>query len=206
MAVDYNIKPSARLSLLMFRFDSPIARISSSLVLYRVLRSDFHFGEEIVIVLLSGENYDTWWYRTPSFFVTMQGVTPLLSWISCAADNGRFWNIHRTHPIWVHAITISSQKWKNHWEGPGIAHDEFMRAIWRSIRNMNKDGRADGVRRLLNIWQNLIKEATLLKLCKCCTLWIKPCQKYRIVANTFYSILVYIYILHSNFFVQNSVL
>ena len=27
-------------------------------------------------------NYDTWWYRTPSFFMTMQGVMPLfLSWI-----------------------------------------------------------------------------------------------------------------------------
>ena len=39
-------------------------------------------------------------YRTPSFFMTMQGVTPLLlPWISCATDNGGFWNIHRTHPI-----------------------------------------------------------------------------------------------------------
>ena len=25
----------------------------------------------------SGENDDTWWYRTPSFFITMQTVTPL---------------------------------------------------------------------------------------------------------------------------------
>ena len=141
MAVDYNIKPSARLSLLMFRFDSPIARISSSLVLYRVLRSDFHFGEEIVIVLLSGENYDTWWYRTPSFFVTMQGVTPLLSWISCAADNGRFWNIHRTHPIWVHAITIAPPKWKNNCEGPGITQEMNLSMLhggqYRISTNMN---------------------------------------------------------------------
>ena len=29
--------------------------------------------------------------------------------------------------------------------------DELIRAIGRSIRNINKDGRADGVRRLLNI-------------------------------------------------------
>ena len=28
----------------------------------------------------------------------MQGLTPLLSQTSCAAGNGRFWNIHRTHP------------------------------------------------------------------------------------------------------------
>ena len=41
----------------------------------------------------------------------IQGVAPLLlSRTSCIAGNGRFWNIHRTHPIWVHAITISSPK------------------------------------------------------------------------------------------------
>ena len=44
----------------------------------------------------SGENDDTWWYTTPSFFMTRQGVTPLLSQNSCAAGNGRFWNIHLT--------------------------------------------------------------------------------------------------------------
>ena len=38
--------------------------------------------------------------RTPSFFITLQGVTLLLlSQISCAAGNGRFWNIHHTHLI-----------------------------------------------------------------------------------------------------------
>ncbi|KAJ4426343.1 hypothetical protein ANN_27157 [Periplaneta americana] len=35
--------------------------------------------------------------------------------------------------------------------------DELIRAIGRSIRNTNKDGRADGVRRLPNIWQKLDK-------------------------------------------------
>ena len=40
------------------------------------------------------------WYRIPSFFMTMQVDTPLLlSRTSCAAGNGRFWNIHHTHPI-----------------------------------------------------------------------------------------------------------
>ena len=71
----------------------------------------------------SGENDATWWYRTTSFFMTMQGVTPLLSRTSCASGNGRFWNIHRTHPIWLHAITISSPKWKNHCEGPGTTQE-----------------------------------------------------------------------------------
>ena len=42
----------------------------------------------------SGENDDTWLYRT------LQGVTPLLlSRTSCPASNGRFWSIHRTHPM-----------------------------------------------------------------------------------------------------------
>ena len=67
----------------------------------------------------SGENDDTWWYRIPSFFMTMQGVTPLLlSRTSCAIDNRKFWNIYSTHLIWVHGITISLPKWKNHCEGP----------------------------------------------------------------------------------------
>ncbi|KAJ4434037.1 hypothetical protein ANN_16356 [Periplaneta americana] len=36
--------------------------------------------------------------------------------------------------------------------------DELIRAIGRSIRNINKDGRADGVRRLPNIWQKVINK------------------------------------------------
>ena len=42
--------------------------------------------------------------------------------------------------------------------------DELIRAIRRSVRNINKDGRADGVRRLPNIWQKVIN-----KVHKCCT-------------------------------------
>ena len=66
----------------------------------------------------SGENDDIWWYRTSSFLMTMQAGTPLLlSRTSCAAGNGRFCNIHCTHPIWIHAITIFSPKRNNHCEG-----------------------------------------------------------------------------------------
>ena len=36
--------------------------------------------------------------------------------------------------------------------------DEFIRAIGRSIRNINKDGLADGVRRLPNIWRKVINK------------------------------------------------
>ena len=34
--------------------------------------------------------------------------------------------------------------------------DELIRDIGRSIQNINKDGRADGVRRLPNIWLKVI--------------------------------------------------
>ena len=35
---------------------------------------------------------------------------------------------------------------------------ELIRAIGRSIQNINKNGRADGVRRLPNIWQKVINK------------------------------------------------
>ena len=46
--------------------------------------------------------------------------------------------------------------------------DELIRAIERTIRNINKDGRADGERRLKNIWQKALnKGATILKVHTC---------------------------------------
>ena len=36
--------------------------------------------------------------------------------------------------------------------------DELIRAIGRSIRNINKDGRVDGLRRLPYIWQKVINK------------------------------------------------
>ena len=127
-------------------------------------------------------NYRKTWRHTCSWrkrrhlvihgpIITTQGVTPLLSRNSCTASNGRFWNIHRTHLIWVHAIAISSQKWKSHYVGPGTTtRDELIRAIGRSIKNNNKGGRADGVWRFPNIWQKVIsKKATVLKVQKCFT-------------------------------------
>ena len=38
--------------------------------------------------------------------------------------------------------------------------DELIPAKGWSIRNMNKDGRADGVRRLPNIWQKVINKGS----------------------------------------------
>ncbi|KAJ4441771.1 hypothetical protein ANN_11629 [Periplaneta americana] len=55
--------------------------------------------------------------------------------------------------------------------------DELIRAIGRSIRNINKDGRADGVRRLPNIWQK--SGVQHRKLPSICSYWIegKPRKK-----------------------------
>ena len=55
--------------------------------------------------------------------------------------------------------------------------DELICAMGWSIRNINKDGRADGEWRLPNIWQTVINkgEVTLLSVVP---LWIKPSQKY----------------------------
>ena len=39
--------------------------------------------------------------------------------------------------------------------------DELIRAIGRSVRNINKYGRADDVRRFLNIWQKVINRARI---------------------------------------------
>ena len=48
--------------------------------------------------------------------------------------------------------------------------DELNNVIGWSIRNINKDGRADGVQRLPNIRQKVInKAATILIVRKCCT-------------------------------------
>ena len=40
-----------------------------------------------------------------------------------AAGNGRLWNIHRTHPTRIHAITISLPEWNNHRDGPGTTQE-----------------------------------------------------------------------------------
>ena len=39
--------------------------------------------------------------------------------------------------------------------------DELFSAKGRSIQNINKDGRADGIRRLANIWQKVIRGGRL---------------------------------------------
>ena len=115
--------------------------------------------------------------------MTMQSVTPLLSRTSCAAGNGRFWNIHPTYPMSscdydLFAKVKEPLRWARyntrdeHYLGP-------IRAIGRSIWNINKYGSTDGVRDFPNIWQKVInKGVTILKYINVVPLRIKPCQKY----------------------------
>ena len=83
-----------------------------------VFKPNNNFSEEIIIA----------WIQEKT--ITFAGTEPHLFY-----DNGRshtasvtvllrrwkweIWNIHRTHPMWVHAITITSPTWKNHCEAPG---------------------------------------------------------------------------------------
>ena len=98
----------------------------------------------------------------------MQGVTPrLLSLTSCAlADSGTSTVLTRYESLRLYLCqrerTLRGTRYNT--------RDELIRAIGRSIQNINKDGRADGVRRLPNIWLKVIsKMVTILKVHKCCT-------------------------------------
>ena len=86
--------------------------------------------------------------QNPSFFMIMQGVTPLLlSQTSCTAGTSTVLTQCesmrlRSRSARQNEITLRGTRYNT--------RDELVRAIRRSIRNINKDGRADDVRRLLN--------------------------------------------------------
>ena len=99
---------------------------------------------------------------TESHHSSWQGVTPLLlPRTSCAAGNGRFRNIHRTHPMSPCDYDLFA-KVKDPLRGTRYNTIDELRAIGRAIRNINKDGRADSVRRLPNIWQKVINKGRWL--------------------------------------------
>ena len=77
----------------------------------------------------------------------MQEVTPLLR----AAGNARFWNMQHTHPMSPRDYDISDQVKEPLGGTRCNTRDELSRAIGRSIRNIIKNGRADGVLRLPNV-------------------------------------------------------
>jgi hypothetical protein len=48
------------------------------------------------------------------------------------------------------------------------AREEIIGAVWRSLLDINRSGRADGVRRLPQIWQKVVNMGAItLKECEC---------------------------------------
>ena len=118
----------------------------------------------------SGEHDDTWWCRTPSFFMTMQGVTPLLlSWISCAAGNGRFWNIHRTRPIWSMRLRSLHQSERTTARDPV----QYKRWTYPCYKAVNREHQQRWTRWWCTRHSKHLaggdKWGTILKVRKCCT-------------------------------------
>ena len=71
----------------------------------------------------SGENDDTWCYRTPSFFMTMQGITPLLSRTLCTlamGDSETCTVLNRYESMRLRSLRQSE---KNYCEGSGTTLD-----------------------------------------------------------------------------------
>ena len=120
--------PSTRPYLLIFRIVGP--RISSSLVLSRILCSGSFNLEK------TSQSHE---FRRKRRHLMVQNSISLhenaTSHTTVVMDllrrcNMRFWNIHRTYPIWVHVITISSPNWKTHCEGPGTAQEISLSVLY----------------------------------------------------------------------------
>ena len=96
----------------------------------------------------------------------------LLSRTSCAVGNGRFCNIHRTHPMSSCNYDLFA-KVKEPLRGTQYkTRDELIRTTGLSIGNINKEGRTDNILRVRNIWRRVISKGGDYiedKLHKCCT-------------------------------------
>ena len=78
-------------------------------------------------------DYDTW-NRTPPLFTTMLGVTSLL--LLSTSCNGRFWNSHHTHPIWVHVRSLR-QRVRTAERDP-IQHKRWTYLYYRAVYTENQ--------------------------------------------------------------------
>ena len=124
-----------------------------------------------------------------------------LSWTSCTAGNGKYWNMQCTHPNVSPCDYDLLSKVKEPLRGTQYnTTDEIVGAIGRANRNINKDGCAGGVQRRPNIWQKVIYTGggeLYWRYINVVYLWIKPCQQYRTVGIAFYLILVFYFITRS---------
>ena len=115
---------------------------------------------------------DTCWYWAPSFFMTMQGVTPLLlSWISCVDGSGRFWNNHRTHPMSPCDYYLFANV-KVPLRGDPIQHKRLTYPYCSAVNTEHQQRWTRWwLRRLPKISQKVVNKggATILKIHKCRT-------------------------------------
>ena len=95
--------PSSRPSLLMFRIDLQCCTGALAVVLSLLRRDRNRSALRRKRRTCGTEPHHSLWQCKESYL--------LLSRTSFAAGNRRFCNIHLSHPIWLHAITISSPKW-----------------------------------------------------------------------------------------------
>ena len=129
----------------------------------------------------SGENDDTRWYRTLTFFMTLQEVTPYCHGPFAPLvmrDTETATVFTRYESMLLRSLRKSERT---------IARDPVQdkRYSGQSIRNINKDERTDGVWYLPNFWKKVINKRCgelYWGYMNVVPLWIKPCQKCRTVA------------------------
>ena len=124
--------------------------------------------------MFSGTAWSMWRHmvvQSPSFFTTMQEVTPLLlSRISCAAGNGRFWNIHCTHPMSPCDYNLFFKIERTTARDP-VQHKILTYPCYRAVNTEHQQRWTCWCTTPSNIWQNVKnrERATILKVHKCCT-------------------------------------
>ena len=122
-------KPSARPSLLMFGIDRPIARISSSLVLYRLPRNGSCRSDRNRM-----DSYRVSTVDVPESPIASGARRPWQQqWCDSLHFHEKWWGSVPPSVVvfaCVHAITISSPKWRTHCEGPGTTQELNLSLLW----------------------------------------------------------------------------
>ena len=113
-------------------------------LIYKLLPNVWKASDTISMSIF--DNIPYWLPYSTDKFISC-GTEPHHSSWQC---NVRFWNIHRTYPVSpcdydLFAKPLQGTRYNT--------RDELIRVTGRATRNINKDGLADSVRRLSNIWQ-----------------------------------------------------